>query len=135
MASPEQFQFVPAYVQTILAVQQQNVELFQTAMRLGLGVIGLQVGQHVINFTYDKVKKFWQADIGPNGQYQVLQWQNPDSPGSDRSTRRAMGFEEIQLTPDDSQVQQQQQQQQQMEPGALSVSQLQPGQVPGALPV
>ena len=126
MAFPEQF--VPAYVQNILAVQQQNVELFQTAIRLGLGVVGVQIGQHVISFTYDKVKKFWKADIGPNDQYQASQWQKPDSSGSggDRSTRRAMGFEEIELTPGNSQVQPQQQPQ--MEPPQPQL-QPQPGKV------
>ena len=104
MASADEF--TPAFVQNMLAVQQQNVELFQTAMRLGLGFIGLEVGSKVINFTYDKVQKFWKAEIPARGQPMQLQWMQSDNSGSDgaRSIRRALGFEDIELTPDNSQT-------------------------------
>ena len=98
----------PAYIQN---VQAQYAQLFQMAMKMGLGVVGLQMGSNMVNFYYDKVRKHWKP--GEPGDVPALQdgpqSSSSQSAGDLRSTRRALGFQEIEPIPDSEQQRQQQQ--------------------------
>ena len=52
-------QFDQAFVQNL---QMQYVQVFEVAMKFGMGAIGLEVGTRMIRFTYDQVRKLWKPD-------------------------------------------------------------------------
>ena len=99
-------QFDPAFVQN---VQRENAQFFEMAMRMGVSAIALEYRGRMLNFTYDKVKKMFKPNTDISEQ-EAQQLGSADCHGSLRSTKRALGFTDIELTPE--QVRQQQQQQQ-----------------------
>ena len=116
MASAD-VQFAPNFVHDLEAQMAANAEIFAAAIRMGMTVVGLQVGTKLIGFTYDRVKKLWKPDA-ELGILALKEWQPPNGVDADelRSTKRALGFEDIVFTPE-SEKQQPQQQQQQLQVG------------------
>ena len=96
--------FDPAFVQNVHA---ENAELFDMAIRAGVTVIVIQLGGRggiqAINYTYDKVKKYWKGEPKPAEQNVQLSGSLnsvEDLAASVGPTKKAFGFEDIALTPD-----------------------------------
>ena len=130
-------QFDPNFV---INLQTQYAQIFNIAMEVGSGAIGVEVGTRFIRFYYDRARKLWQLDpaadnieqihlaVGDRAQVEAEQQQPQATPPSGDSERRsAFGnfanttrqlvspFNVVVDTPELSHPQPQQQQQQQQQ--------------------
>ena len=79
--------FTPAYIQNV------NEQFFNNIFALGFTAVSLMKGGRMINYVYNQTKKLWQTEE------EAGEPTSGSSNGTQRSTRRALGFEEITLIP------------------------------------
>ena len=76
--------WTPAFVQNVIVAQRDNAQMFEWAMQVGVGTIGLQVatnaGIHFVAWTYDKVKDMWKPKVVDDelqSDLLALEWSPP----------------------------------------------------------
>ena len=86
MAVP--MEYTPSFMHNL---QAQYATTFDMAVKLGLVSLGLEVGQQVVYFAYDKARKAWQ----PRGKAgEVLVLKDAAAPESEMSLLRQQNFDE-----------------------------------------
>ena len=132
----------------MINLQEQYAQVFHTAMRFGLGAIGMKVGTRFIRFYYDQARKLWAPDPAADNteqihlaicdRAQVETEPQATPPSSDSERRSAFGnfantsrklagaMDEVANTPDFQQPQQQRQPQQQQQEEIQPLRPLQP---------
>ena len=88
--------FELAFTQNVQVMQEQ---FFDNLVFMGVAVVTMMKGSQVVHYVYNRTRRFWQANDA--------QPPTPESTTTEeqRSTRRALGFEEIAFTPSTPQQQ------------------------------
>ena len=106
-------------------VQAMDEQFFDNLLVMGVTVISTVKCGRIMRYVYNKATKHWQPTVAQPPTPETTEQDSEQS--IDHSTRRALGFEDITLTPEPQQ-QQQQAHLQQQGPAVRQVNQLEVGQ-------
>ena len=83
--------FENAFVQNELHAQAMQEQFFENLVMMGVTAVSMLKGGQMVHYVYNQARRLWQT--------QETAPPSSDSSIGGRSTRRALGFEDIVLTP------------------------------------